>query len=119
LSYLWSFAKGDDCVEEYKQVIPKIIFAELGKEGGANLLKRKVEYHRKQTTADPLEQIDLAKVLVEYAQALLKDEKSSAARKHVEEAINIYENQLEKWDDDMRGDLETANKLLKQVENGE
>jgi len=107
-------------VEEHKQVIPKIIFKELGKEGGADLLKRKIQYHRKRASSDPVKEINLAETLVEYAQALVKDGKFSVGRNHVEEAISIYEKQLQKWDDDdIRRDLEVANNLLKEIENGE
>ncbi|MBD3159889.1 MAG: hypothetical protein GF309_14000 [Candidatus Lokiarchaeota archaeon] len=60
-------------MRKIEELIPKIIFKELGEEGGADLLKRKVKYHRELTSADPLEQGDLAETLVEYAHALLKD----------------------------------------------
>ncbi|MBS3793726.1 MAG: hypothetical protein KGY80_02450, partial [Candidatus Thorarchaeota archaeon] len=110
----------DYVMRKIEELIPKIIFGKLEKEGGVALLKHKVEYHRELTSADPLEQGDLAEVLVEYAQALVKDGKSSVGRNHVEEAISIYEKQLQKWDDDdIRRDLEVANNLLKEIENGE
>ncbi|MBS3794131.1 MAG: hypothetical protein KGY80_04500 [Candidatus Thorarchaeota archaeon] len=57
---------------------------------------------------------------MEYAQALVKDGKSSVARKHVKEAISIYEKQLQKWNSDsIRAELETAKELLKQIEECE
>lgn len=103
-----------------EELIPKIIFTELGEEGVVDLLERKVEYQRKQPSADPLQQADLAEVLEEYAQALLKDEISSAARDHVEEAISIYENQLEKWgSENIRLELEAAKEFLKDLKERE
>ncbi len=47
-----------------EELIPRIIFTEQGEEGIVDLLDRKVEYQRKQTSADPIEQADLAEVLV-------------------------------------------------------
>ncbi|MGV9170555.1 MAG: hypothetical protein ACOC38_11525, partial [Promethearchaeia archaeon] len=107
-------------MRKIEELVPKIIFAELGEEGGVDLLKRKVEYHRELTSADPLEQGDLAEALVEYAQVLLIDGSFSAARNHVNEAISIYEKQLEKWgSEDTRLELEAAREVLKQIEDSQ
>ncbi|MFO7837804.1 MAG: hypothetical protein R6V83_14265 [Candidatus Thorarchaeota archaeon] len=57
-------------MRKIEELVPSIIFAELEKERGVDLLKRKVQYHRKQTSADPLEQADLAEVLVERRKIL-------------------------------------------------
>jgi len=53
-----------------EELVPKIIFAELGEEGGADLLKHKIHYHRKRAASDPVEEIHLAETLVEYAEML-------------------------------------------------
>jgi len=95
-----------------EELVPKIISAELGEERGVDLLKRKVEYLRKQSSRDPLEQTELAEVLVKYARTLLKDD-DSEAKSCVKEAISIYESYLQKWDSDsIRAELETAKELL-------
>jgi hypothetical protein len=100
-------------MRKIEELVPKIIFAELGEEGGSDLLKHKIHYHRKRASSDPVEEIQLAETLVEYAEMLWEDGNTSPARKHVEEAIGIYENYLQKWDDrDTRGDLEAAKELL-------
>ncbi|MGV9103641.1 MAG: hypothetical protein ACOC3C_05965 [Candidatus Thorarchaeota archaeon] len=57
----------DYVMRKIEELIPRIIFKELGEEGGTDLLKLKVQYHRKQTSTAPLKQTDLAEVLVEYA----------------------------------------------------
>ena len=103
-----------------EQWISELVFSQVEMDEDTELLKHKIHYLRKLAQSNPIEKQNLAKTLVEYGQALLKDKKSSAARKHVKEAISIYEKQLEKWDDDdMRRELEVANKLLKQVENSQ
>ncbi|MBD3159897.1 MAG: hypothetical protein GF309_14040 [Candidatus Lokiarchaeota archaeon] len=107
-------------MRKIEELVPNIIFAELGKEGGADLLKHKIQYHRKQAASDPVEEIHLAETLVEYAEALWENGKSAPAERRVGEAIGIYEGYLEKWDSDsIRAELETAKELLKQIENAE
>lgn len=110
----------DYVMRKIEELIPKIIFKELGEEGGADLLKRKVEYHRKRAASDPVEARNLAETLVEYADALCKNGKSSPAKKRVKEAIGIYKGYLEKWDSDsIRAELEAAKELLRQIEDSQ